>query len=284
MHIRFNLNLKTKIFLIAFLILTAHSQAEANLSIICTLYPQFDFTREIVKDLADVKLLLKPGIEPHEFEPTPKDIIILNNADLIIYTGNLMEVWAERIFNALDNKNMILNLSDGIEILNNDPHIWLNMLNAISMVEKIADAVCKLDPENAEFYKNNAQNYISQLKNFDNAFMKFKGREIIFAGEFSYYYFVERYGINYLSAYNGETEAGFKQVAEIIKHVHENNIKYIFCDAFEISDISRQIANETGAQILILNTAHNVPDLNMTFAEIVNDNLKNLELAVNQHE
>ena len=281
MHI---FNLKAKIFLIIFLILTAYSKAEAKLSIICTLYPQFDFTREIVKDLADVKLLLKPGIEPHEFEPTAKDIMNLNDADLIIYTGNLMEVWAERIFNALDNKTMILNLSDGIEILNNDPHIWLNMLNAISMVEKIADAVCKLDPENAEFYKNNAQNYISQLQNFDDAFMKFKGREIIFAGEFSYYYFVERYGINYLSAYNGETEAGFKQVAEIIKHVRENNIKYIFCDAFEISDISRQIANETGAQILILNTAHNVPDLNMTFAEIMNDNLKNLELAVNQHE
>ena len=269
-----------KLFLIALLILSASVESEAKLSMLCTLYPQFDFARAVASDLADVKLLLKPGVEPHEFEPSIKDIQALNNSDLIIYTGPLMEIWAERIFNALDGEHKVLNLSEGIEIFNNDPHIWLDMSNAVIMVEKIKDALCKIDPDNSQQYILNSERYIEKLNDLDQKFMAFKDREVIFAGEFAYYYFVRRYSINYLSAYNGETEPGIKRAAEIIKHVRENNIKYIFCDAFEISSISEQIAKESGADILILNTAHNVLDLKITFLEIMNENLKNLKLAL----
>ncbi len=277
------MTIKKIILLVLILILLVPNICHAKLKIICSLFPQYDFTRQITKDFADVNLLLKPGTDPHEFDPTPRDLLNLNNSDLFIYTGDNMEHWAEKIINSLNSNVKILNVSTGINFLNDDPHIWLNMRNAQIMAKNILIELSRLDPDNAEFYNLNAENLINELKILDSEFTRFQNKNLIFAGPFSYAYFVNCYGINYLSAYNGENEPSIKNTAEIIKFIRDNNIKYIFCDAYGITSISNSIAQQSGSEILIFNSAHDVRD-NKNFIEIMKSNLNNLKIALNLND
>lgn len=91
---------------------------ESKPLIVTTLFPQYDFARQLVKDKAEVVLLLSPGVEAHDFEPTPSDIILINKADLFIYTGDDMEPWVARILDSIDNDELtILNVSEGVETI-----------------------------------------------------------------------------------------------------------------------------------------------------------------------
>ena len=86
--------------------------------IVTTLFPQYDFARQLVKDKAEVVLLLSPGVESHDFEPTPSDIILINKADLFIYTGDEMEPWVAKILDSIDNEELtILDVSQGVETI-----------------------------------------------------------------------------------------------------------------------------------------------------------------------
>ncbi|MBQ6435520.1 MAG: zinc ABC transporter substrate-binding protein [Synergistaceae bacterium] len=277
---------KILIFLTVFLLMFSTNNkplANANenkISISCSFFPIYDFAREIVKDYADVKLLLRPGVEPHEFEPSPMDIKVLNDSEVFIFAGKNLEHWAERISQSLSN-TLIIEASENIEILDNDPHIWLDMNKAVLMLENILKGICEADPAHSEIYKNNAEIYMSKLKELDEKFMALnKNKTLVFAGEFSYNYFVKRYGFNYVSAYEGENEPSLKSMAEVLKFIRENRVKYIFADKFGISKITQSISEQTGTEILTFNSAHMV-DGEADFIDIMNENYKNLELALN---
>ena len=91
---------------------------ENKLLIVTTLFPQYDFAKQIAGDKAEVVLLLSPGVESHDFEPTPSDIILINKADLFIYTGDEMEPWVVTILDSIDNQELnVLDVSEGIELI-----------------------------------------------------------------------------------------------------------------------------------------------------------------------
>ena len=150
-----------------------------KLSIVATLFPLYDFAREIVGDKADVTLLLPPGVEAHSFEPKPGDMITINNAGIFLYTGAYMEPWVEKILQATDNKKLIvIDTSKGVTLLKSttgheeedhgqniqghnehgvyDPHIWLDFANAQKMVDSILEGLTRQDPANKDFYAKNA--------------------------------------------------------------------------------------------------------------------------------
>ena len=176
---------------------------------------------------------------------------------------------------------MIIDASENIEIIDNDPHVWLDLNKAQSMVKNILEGICKTDPKNSGFYRDNAEKYILELSKLDLKFMNLnKNKVLVFAGEFSYNYFVRRYGFEYVSAYEGENEPSLKSMAEILKLIRENGTKYIFSDAFGISKITQSISEQTNTKILILNSAHNVTS-SSSFLQIMNDNYENIKLALN---
>ena len=91
---------------------------EDKLLIVTTLFPQYDFARQIAGDKAEVVLILSPGVESHDFEPTPSDIILINKADLFIYTGDEMEPWVAGILDSIDNPELkVLDVSEGVELI-----------------------------------------------------------------------------------------------------------------------------------------------------------------------
>lgn len=273
------MKLKTLIFLAVFTFLT--SAALAQTSVVCSMYPVYDFTRQITGSLADVKLLINPGVEPHDYEPTPRDVKALNDADMFVFTGTLMETWAEEISRSL-NGTEIVDASHGITLTDNDPHIWLDLSLAQKMTANILEALCKIDPDNSQAYTSNAQAFNKKLQALDEMFNALrKDKALVFAGEFSAGYFMRRYGFSYVSAYDGENEPSVRRMAEILKYIREHKTRYIFADTGGISQITRSISTQTGAEILTFGTGHNVPDLSVTFVDIMNDNYRNISEALN---
>ncbi|MBR0220867.1 MAG: zinc ABC transporter substrate-binding protein [Synergistaceae bacterium] len=288
MTARLKLKIIVKSFAVSLIILILNlniAYAE-RLKIICSMYPVYDLALNIAGGNADVELLIKPGTEPHDFEPSPRDIKNLNQADIFIFSGLNMESWAEKISAVLNKNILIVDASQNIKLINNDPHVWLDLLNAAKMCGNILNALCVKDFNNAESYKLNADNYINKLLELDKNFESLINNKVLaIGGPFAYRYFFERYkNFNYISAYDGESEPGFAQIAGVIKFVKENNIKYIFYDALESDVIAKSIASQTGAELLLLNSAHNISlkdfEDKLSFYEIMRNNLENIKLAV----
>lgn len=135
------------------------STNEKKLTIVTTLFPDYDFARQIAGDKAEVKLLLSPGVEAHDYDPSPADIISINKADLFIYTGEYMELWVPGILSSLESdKVTVVDASENISLIKSadeehheedghsheyDPHIWTSPKNAIIMVNNILKAIEK---------------------------------------------------------------------------------------------------------------------------------------------
>ena len=261
------------IFLFAFPLKV--SSDEKNFSVMCSLFPVYDFAREVAKDYAEINLILRPGVEPHEFEPSPLDIKKLNDSDVFIFTGNNMEQWAEKISRSLKN-TIIINASENIEIFNNDPHVWLDLSKAQEMIKNISKKLAEAKPEHAEIFYENSEEYCEKLSELDEKFMNLdKNKILVFAGEFTFNYFVKRYNFNFISAYDGENEPSVKKMAEVLKFIKENNVKYIFADEFGISDITRSISRQTGTEILFFNSMERTAE--GSFLEIMEKNYEALE-------
>ena len=267
---------KKLIFILIFLFafpLTASSN-EKNFSIMCSLFPVYDFAKEVAKDYAEINLILRPGVEPHEFEPSPLDIKKLNDADVFIFTGRYMEEWAEKFSRSLKN-TLVIDASENVKIFHKDPHIWLDLSNAQEMVMNIAEGLAKAKPEYKEIFYENAKNYCEKLSELDAKFMSLdKNKTLVFAGEFTFNYFIRRYNFNYISAYDDENEPSIKKMAEILKFIKDNDVKYIFADAFGISNITHSISEQTGTEILIFNSMERAAE--DSFLEIMQKNYNSL--------
>ena len=274
-HMKF----RTTIFLALFTLIS--SRACAGLKVICSMYPVYDFTRAITRELADVSLLLKPGTEPHEYEPSPQDIMALHDADVFVFTGSNMEQWAGKISDLLGD-TVIVDASENIPLSGNDPHIWLDLSLAQRMVMNILAGLVKADPDNSGTYTHNAEEYCSELGALDAEFTAMKkDRALVFAGEFSCGYFVRRYGFEYVSAYDGENEPSVRRMSEVIRYIHEHRTRYIFADYGAVSQVTRAISDETGARILTFGTGHNVPSDDVMFLQIMRENFRNITEAMN---
>lgn len=281
---------------------------ESNkLNIVTSIYPIYDFTREIAGDKANVAMLLPPGVEIHDFEPTPQDIIYIQEASLFLYTGDELEPWAKTIISGIENKSNIKNISNGIELIENeednhnhskneehekyDTHIWLDPQKSIKLVENIKDELCKKDPNNKEYYENNAKEYISKLEKLDNEFSNLisnsDNKEIAFGGPFSYTYFVKRYNLKYISAYEscGEnTEPSVDKISQIINEIKNKKIPVVFYKELSSGQIANTISAETGAEKLEFHSLHSISQKDLenkqTYLNLMYQNLDNLKKAL----
>ena len=285
--------------------------AERKLTVVCSLFPQYDFVRQIAGDRAAVQMLLPPGVESHSFEPRPSDMRTLNEADLFVFTGKYMEPWAERIVQSLDNKKLIVvDASQGIELQKEpdhedrdengethhhhheyDPHIWLDLSFAQKMVDTILAGLIQADPDHAESYTKNATAYKARLADLDAEFAsivkKGKHRTLVFGGRFAYLYFLKHYGLNYVTAYDtcsSEGEPGVQRIAQVIRYMKQKDIRSIFHEEFVVPKVAQSIAEQTGAKLLLFSTAHNLTrdefEKGVTFLDIMKGNRDSVAQAL----
>ena len=278
-----DLFMKLKIFFLSSILIflpLLTSQAFA-FRVTCSMFPVYEFAREIAGTEAGVNLLLKPGAEPHEFEPSPSDIKKLNDSDVFIFTDSEMERWAGKISSSLSGVKVI-EASRGIERINGDPHVWLDLKKAQTMVKNIAEGLSMALPEKAGIFEANAENYCAKLTELDGKFEALsKNKTLVFTGKFAFNYFTERYKFNYISAYDGENEPSVKSMAAVLKFIRDNDVKFIFSDSPE-NPVSRSIAGETGSEILIFDSCENVSDFNkgLSFLEIMTKNYEAVRKAL----
>lgn len=281
-----------------------------RLEVVTTLFPVYDFAKQIGKDKVNVTLLLLPGVESHTFEPKPADIVRINKADVFIYTGKYMEPWVEDMLKGVTDRSLtVVDASKGIELMaeedhdeeheygrhsrhgGKDPHIWVDLANARIMVNTIAQVLAEKDPENSGFYFNNAKEYKVKLADLDQRFKETfstaKQKTIIYGGHFAFGYFAKRYGLEHVSPYEGfspNAEPRPKAIAELINKLKESGMKYIYYEELLDPKVARVISQETGAKLELLHGAHNVSkdELNrgITFIDIMEENLKKLKVGL----
>lgn len=279
-----------------------------KISVTASLFPQYDFAKQIAGDKADVSLLLPPGSESHTYDPSPADILRISNSDIFLYTGKEMEPWAEKIISSVQNdKVLVADVSNGINLIesihhhhghhhnhehNFDPHIWLDLTLAAKIVDNISSAFCDKDPENADYYKNNAENLKRDLSELDielkNMVDTSKRNTVVFAGRFAHLYFIKRYNLEYISAFDScstEAEPSVKKVSKIIDFIHKNNIPAVYYEEFSEPKIANSIAEQTGVKTLKFTTLHNVTKEQLengtTFIDLMRENLENLRQGLN---
>ena len=290
-----------------------------KIQIIATLFPQYDFAKHIVRDKAEVKLLLSSGVETHNYEPTPKDMIKINNSDIFLYTGDDLEPWTESIINSLDIKCDIIDISEGIELIKIeefeamhinkisfhnhenedleqkhhnheifDGHIWLNPQNAIKMIDNITEEICKIDSKNEDYYKNNAELYKKEINDLDKELEdivnKSDIKEIAVGGEFAYAYLVKRYGLDFVSVYNncGDGEdPSISKVKSVIDYINKKDMKVVFYEELTEGTVAKMIAEETEAEPLILYSIHNADINKDTYTSLFKKNIENLRKSLN---
>lgn len=280
---------------------------EDEISIVCTIFPQYDFTRELLGDSADVTLLLPPGVESHSYDPTPADILKILECDLFIYTGSEMEPWAAKILDGAGQDIEVLELSQSVELLcpdehehededehhhhhhhEVDPHIWTSPANAVLMTRAIAAQLCELMPSRADEINARCESYTAELIELDNQFAQLSGdaqhRTIVFTGRFAMLYFTERYGFEHIEAYDScshEAEPSVYEIHEMIETVNREGIAAVYYEELVDPSVARIIAGETGARPLLLHTCHNLSADELkageSYLSLMRKNLENLK-------
>lgn len=287
---------------------------ESKVQVIATIFPNYDFAKKIGGEKAEITLLLSSGVESHTYEPSPKDMIEIEQSDIFIYTGNEFEPWAKNILDGISNNLEIVDTSKNIELINIeefeekninseivqdeeneeshdessfDSHIWLNPKNAIIMIDNCLSAFCRVDPQNSDYYKQNAENYKKEILEldleFENLIKNSKRNELAFAGEFAYTYFIDRYNLKFISVYNncGEgQEPSIAKIKSIIDYINNHNMPVVFYEELSEGNVARMIGSETKAKSLIFYSLHNGDIKKDSYITLMKENYKVLEEAL----
>lgn len=264
----------------------AEAAEEADgISVVATVFAPYDFARQLVGDRGEVTLLLPPGSEAHSYEPSPKDIIEIQNCDVFIYVGGVSDAWVTDVLESVGDGVRTVTLMDCVELLEEehvegmeidehehddgeveyDEHVWTSPRNAKLICEKIAAALSEADPEGEAEYSAALEGYCAELDELDAAFTDVVANgvrnTIVFGDRFPLLYFAKAYGLEYYAAWPGcadEAEPSAATVAFLIDKVNEENIPVVFHIELSNEDMADTICEATGAEKLLFSACHNV--------------------------
>lgn len=256
-----------------------------GISVVATVFAPYDFARQLVGDRGEVTLLLPPGSEAHSYEPSPKDIIEIQNCDVFIYVGGVSDAWVTDVLESVGDGVRTVTLMDCVELLEEehvegmeidehehddgeveyDEHVWTSPRNAKLICEKIAAALSEADPEGEAEYSAALEGYCAELDELDAAFTDVVANgvrnTIVFGDRFPLLYFAKAYGLDYYAAWPGcadEAEPSAATVAFLIDKVNEENIPVVFHIELSNEDMADTICEATGADKLLFSACHNV--------------------------
>lgn len=254
-----------------------------KLKITATLFSEYDFARAVAGDRAEVTLLVPAGSDMHTYEPTIGNIAGIENSDLFLYIGGESDTWVERVLSSVSNKNLtVLKMSDYVCLSAEhshgdeehhhshndeeyDEHIWTSPDNAEKMILAIKDALCKIDATNADYYTENADRYISEIKAEAEATKQIidgaKNKKIVVADRNPYKYFTDYYGLDCVAAFSGcaeDTDADLATVIGLIEAVKSDGLTAVYVTELSNADLANTVAVNSGARVLTLHSYHNI--------------------------
>ena len=291
--------------------------SDGKLHIVCTIFPQYDWVRELTEgaDNVEVTLLEDSGADLHNFQPSAADKVSILNSDLFVYTGGESDDWAKTL---LENAEKDVRSLDLIEALGDralteeegieesgehdhahedetDEHIWLSVQNAKVLVSAITEALCGVDEDNAALYRENCENYLIELNELDEAFEETvssaKRTVLVFADRYPFRYLAHDYGLTCYAAFSGcsaESEASFATILALVRHVEENALPYVMVLENSTQGIAKQVIDNTKSKdqgILVLNSLQSVTrediENRATYLGLMKEDLAVLKTALN---
>ena len=259
---------------------TPAAETEKPLKIVTTIFPEYDWVRQILGERAknvELTMLLDNGVDLHSYQPTADDIIKISDCDLFIYVGGESDGWVEDALKEATNKEMqVINLLDvlgeqvkeeevveGMEAEEEesededepeyDEHVWLSLKNAETLCNAITDALEEIDPANKDAYAANAASYLEKLAALDGEYQTVADnaarKTVLFGDRFPFRYLVDDYGLSYYAAFAGcsaETEASFETISFLAGKVDELRLPCVLT----IEDAQHKIA-----ETIVQNTA-----------------------------
>ena len=258
-----------------------------KLTIVTTIFPYYDFARQVAGDKAEITMLLSPGAESHDYEPSPQDIIKINNADLFIYNGGDSDEWVETILSSLDSDVKTLCMFDYVTPLCSeedhhhhseeehsheehnhgeyDEHIWTSLTNATTLIDVITEKIAECDEANKDYYQNRSSEYVNSLSELNGSFIDILSNNekntIVVADRFPMLYFTDSLNLEYKSLFPGcssETQPSISSVTEMIDYVNENDIPVVFHIDTTNEKFAQLVSEDTGAGVRTLYSCHNV--------------------------
>lgn len=242
---------------------TLQAASAEKLQVVTTFTVFADMAKNVVKDRADVISITKPGAEIHNYQPTPGDIRRAQRADLILWNGLNLELWFEKFFENLSDVPSVT-LTDGIEPMNigdgpyngkPNPHAWMSPQNGTIYVENIAKALITYDPANADFYRQNADEYIAKITALTPPIAKIingieEDRRWLVTSEGAFSYLARDFDLKELFIWpiNADQQGTPQQVRNVIDKVREFDIPTVFSESTVSANPAKAIANETDAK------------------------------------
>lgn len=256
-----------------------------KLLVYTSFYTMTDFTKKIGGDKVEVITLLPPGIEVHDWEPSASDMARLEKGKVLIYSGAGMEHWIDKVISSLGNDRLVLvEASKNVPLLTSeeeheghnhsheahdhgqvDPHVWLNPKNAKLQMEEIKKGLIQADPANADYYEENYKKYAKELDVLDHDLKEMLGslkkRDII-VSHAAFGYFCAAYDLDQeaIRGISPEEEPSPTRLSELIHFAQEHQVKVIFFEETVSPKVSEVLANEVGAEVMMLNPLENLSE------------------------
>jgi len=258
--------------------------------IVCSLFPLYEFALAVAGGRAEVSLLLPPGVEPHTWEPKASDLVAISESDLFLCVSENLEPWVTDVVRgAGQDKLRVLAAAEGHDDkggASRDPHVWLDLSYDQRIVTRIAQALSSIDPENGDHYRGNAVAYNERLEALDRKYKEVlatcRHHTIVLGGHSAFSYLARRYGLEEIPLYgvSADAQPTPRRLAEIVETARDLKVRYIFYETLVSPKLARVVAEEIGAQTLVLNPGANMTkeqfDKGLTFLSILEANLESL--------
>jgi zinc transport system substrate-binding protein len=227
--------------------------ASDKIGVAVSIVPLADFVENVGEDKVDVTVMVPPGASPHTYDPKPSQLVEVSEAEIYVKVGSGVDfelAWMDKIIKV--NSNMlVLDSSQGIELIGKDPHIWNSPVNAKIMVENICDGLIQVDPDNADFYTENMNDYLKELDIVDGYIRykldRFTNRAfLIYHPAFAY--FAAEYGLTQLAVEHGGKEPTPQVMQDCIDKANQYNLQYVFVAPQFATEYCEAIAREIGGQ------------------------------------
>ncbi|EOI7611174.1 zinc ABC transporter substrate-binding protein [Enterococcus faecium] len=281
-----------------------------DLTIVTTFYPIYDFTKEIVGDEGNVKLLIPAGTEPHDFEPSAKERAEISDADVFVYNSSDMEFFVDSLKDSVDSKQtLMIEAAKGIDHLESqeadeheeseeghdhaheyDPHVWLDPVLAIKEVRTIAGELGEKYPDKKEIFTKNADAYIKKLEALDQKYseeLKNATNRTFVTQHAAFAYLANQYNLEQvaISGVSPDQEPTPSRLAELKEFVKKNNIKVIYFEENASSKVAETLSNETGVKLEVLNPLESLTNEQIKAGEnyisVMEKNLEALKESIN---
>ena len=242
-----------------------------------------DFARQVGGDRVDVSTLVPAGADPHTYEPGPSRVAKLTKADLVIVNGLGLEAALEDVVEENTSSSAILvELAEGLPVIDKNPHLWLDVLNAIAYVEHIRDALAEIDPAGADTYRANADGYLAELRTLDeevaaaiDSIPPERRKLVTFHDAFPY--LAHRYGLEVVAVVVASPgkEPSAKDVANLVDAIAAEDVPAVFKEPQLNARILELAADDAGVEVCTLHSAALDKKVN-TYVKLMRFNAKEL--------